>query len=95
MLQKLFQTGNSLGVVIPSNLRREVGFKPGTRVFVAKGPDDDSVIIRNANADLGSPNPALLQTDSSAAAARFYAWLTEFIENFQSATQPKDENLEE
>lgn len=95
MLQKLFRTGNSLGVVIPSKLRRELGFKPGTRVFVAKGPDDDSVIIRNANADLGSPNPALLRTDSSAAAARFYAWLTEFTENFQDSTQPHDEAAED
>lgn len=36
MEQKLIQIGNSAGVIIPQELRREIGVKPGDKVIVQK-----------------------------------------------------------
>lgn len=36
MLQRMIQIGNSVGIILPKNLREETGFKIGDKVIVEK-----------------------------------------------------------
>jgi|GEM_PF-4627253 len=45
-ITKVIEIGNSLGVIIPSYLCKELGWHAGTKVTVTLTPDKRAVIVR-------------------------------------------------
>lgn len=47
--QNVFKAGNSNVVAIPKHLAKELGIKPGQKVFVDKTPDGEAIIVRKVS----------------------------------------------
>ena len=45
MKQKIIQIGNSAGVTIPKEVLKETGLKNGSRVYVEKDPNGETIYI--------------------------------------------------
>ena len=50
--QKVFRTGNSQVVAIPSFLAENLGLKVGTEVVISKSDDEQGIIIKKITQDL-------------------------------------------
>lgn len=48
MEQNVIQIGNSIGVLIPSELKEKLGFKKGTKVRLEIATDQKSLVISKA-----------------------------------------------
>ncbi len=61
-MQKIITVGNSLGVIIPKELAKKTGLKSGSKVFVDKDPNGQSIVInKNARAFDSSITPDFLR----------------------------------
>jgi len=52
--QTIVQIGNSYGVVIPKKLMVDTGLKPGSKVFVQKDPNGDTITLSKNGAKITS-----------------------------------------
>lgn len=66
MLQTMIQIGNSVGVILPKNVREELGFKVGDKVVVEKR--NDKIILSPAR-----------KKSSAGVNAKFMKMVDEFI----------------
>lgn len=46
MVQTIIQIGNSVGVTIPSSIRKQLNLKKGQKVYVNQTPDGEAVVIK-------------------------------------------------
>lgn len=60
----MIQIGNSVGVVIPSDIGGRLGLKKGSKVVVDVGVDGSTIIVEKAGQDRQSSNitPKFLRT---------------------------------
>ena len=54
MLQKIIKVGNSAGIIIPKDLRKKLGMKPGSKVIVEEGPRKSTLIVRKKGVGAGA-----------------------------------------
>ena len=75
MKQKIIKIGNSLGVIIPYEVREEAGLKLGDSVDMEYNPGGEALTISKKG---GSQN-------SSSITPEFYDWLKKFNKKYKNA----------
>lgn len=50
MQQKIIQIGNSVGLILPQNIREKLSIKHGDSVVIETGEDNESITIRRMGA---------------------------------------------
>jgi len=69
-IQTVFRAGNSNVVAIPKQLSKELGLKPGQKVFVEKDQASEAIVISKASK---------LKAKKSATSKEFKKWLKEAL----------------
>lgn len=49
MEQKLVKIGNSIGVIIPQGLLKQIGLKQGSKVLIQSNPDEQTIVINTSD----------------------------------------------